>query len=265
MRKWNVVLAGMGLTVAAAAPGIALAETSGAAPVLPVMGKAFGGVRTGMRPGTSVHRWGPRMQGRWYAGWYAPGGWGAYRRPIVGYVLPRYWVGSGFLISNYGAYDLPTPGEGYRWSRYYDDAVMTDRHGRVVDHRGDVDWDGYDTLGDQDAPPPPGGWYDDGVTYGHGQEGRAERMADGRPGVDYDAPPYAPAAPYALPAPYVRREVRDGAVVTTTQGPGYIAGGYYYPAPTVTTVVIQPAVTTTYVKKTVAGVRPKHRAHCRCK
>lgn len=261
MGKWTIVLAGMGVAIAAAAPQIAFAETSGAAAMLPVMGKAFGGPRVGMRPGTTMHRWGPRVQGRWYGGWYAPGGWGAYRRPVAGYVLPRYWISNGFMLSNYGAYGLPAPGDGYRWSRYYDDAVMTDRYGRVVDYRDGVDWDGYDTLHDRDAPPPPGGWYDDGVTYGHGHEGRPDDRGDGRPGVDYDAPPYV------QPAPYVHREVQNGAVVTTTQEPGYIAGGYYYPAPTVTTVVIQPAVTTTrtYVTETGSRVRSKHRQHCRCK
>lgn len=281
MRKWNIVLAVMGVTFAPTLPGTASAGTAGAAATLPVAGKSFGGVRGGMRPDTTIHRWGPRFQGRWYAGWYAPGGWGGYRRPVVGYVLPSYWVRPGFMIQNYGFYGLPAPRDGYRWSRYYDDAVMTDRDGRVIDRRGDVDWEGYDTLGDRDD-----GWYDDGVTYDHGYEGRwsgtwrdkdgktfsgdyegrFEGHADDRPGVDYDAPPYA-AALAPLPAPYVYREVRDGAVITTTQEPGHIAGGYYYPAPTVTTVVIQPAMTTTrtYVTESVSRVRPRNRSHCRCK
>ena len=90
------------------------------------------------------HRWGPRHQGRWYAGWRAPGGWNAYRRPVVGYVLPRYWVSPNYYIANYGAYGLPAPAYGYGWSRYYDDAVMTDRYGRVTDYRSDIDWDRYE-------------------------------------------------------------------------------------------------------------------------
>ena len=92
----------------------------------------------------SGHRWGPRQQGRWYAGWRAPGGWSAYRRPVVGYVLPRYWVSPNYYIANYGAYGLPAPAYGYGWSRYYDDAVMTDRYGRVADYRSDIDWDRYE-------------------------------------------------------------------------------------------------------------------------
>lgn len=278
MRKWNVVLTVMGVALASTLPETGGAEVRGAAVTQPMVSKTFGGVRGGVRPGTTVHRWGPRFQGRWYAGWYAPGGWGSYRRPVVGYVLPRYWVSPGFVVPNYGAYGLPAPQAGYRWSRYYDDAVMTDRHGRVLDHRGDVDWEGYDTLRDQ-KDPVQDGWYDDGVTYDHGYEGRwsgtwhdkdgktfsgdyegrFEGKVDGGYGVDYDAPPYAA-------APYFHREVHDGTVVTTSQGPGYVAGGYYYPAPTVTTVVVQPTVTTTttYVTKSSSRVRPKNRSRCRC-
>jgi hypothetical protein len=69
------------------------------------------------------------------AGWRAPGGWNGYRRPVYGYVLPRYWVSPTYYIANYGTYGLPAPAYGYGWSRYYDDAVMTDRYGRVYDSR----------------------------------------------------------------------------------------------------------------------------------
>lgn len=103
----------------------------------------------GSRPG-GMHRWGPRPNGRWYAGWRAPGGWNGYRRPVRGYVLPRYWVSPAFFIPNYTVYGLPAPAYGYGWSRYYDDAVMTDRYGRVYDYRSDIDWGRYD------------GGYDDG-------------------------------------------------------------------------------------------------------
>jgi hypothetical protein len=127
-----------------------------------VMGKSFisPGVRHGgIRGGSTVHRWGPRFQGRWLAGWHAPGGWTAHRRPVVGYVLPSYWINPSYRIGNYGGYGLPAPVDGYGWSRYYDDAVMVDRHGRVRDHRSDVDWDAHDG-GDL----PRGAPYDDDVT-----------------------------------------------------------------------------------------------------
>ncbi|MDR7154444.1 Ni/Co efflux regulator RcnB [Sphingobium xenophagum] len=108
------------------------------------------------RPGghwNGTHRWGQRHNGRWLAGWHAPGGWNGYRRPVYGYVLPRYWVSPTYYIANYGAYGLPAPAYGYGWSRYYDDAVMTDRYGRVYDSRSNIDWGRYEGgYGPDDGP-----------------------------------------------------------------------------------------------------------------
>lgn len=98
------------------------------------------------------HRWGTRMNGRWYAGWYAPGGWQAYRRPVQGWALPRYWISPSFYIADFRTFGLPAPAYGHGWSRYYDDAVLTDRYGRVVDVRPAYDWDrygGYDDYYDE--------------------------------------------------------------------------------------------------------------------
>ncbi|MCI4589015.1 RcnB family protein [Sphingobium sp. BYY-5] len=113
---------------------------------------AFAGGNPGPRVSAAndMHRWGPRQNGRWYAGWRAPGGWAGYRRPVYGFILPRYWISPSYYIANYGAYGLPVPASGYGWSRYYDDAVMTDRYGRVYDYRNDIDWGRYE--GGYDAP-----------------------------------------------------------------------------------------------------------------
>lgn len=89
--------------------------------------------------------WGPHFNGRWVAGWRAPGGWAAYRHPVRGYVLPGYWINPGFYIGNYAVYGLAAPARGHGWSRYYDDAVLTDRDGRVVDAVPAFAWDRYDT------------------------------------------------------------------------------------------------------------------------
>ncbi|MFC3441131.1 RcnB family protein [Sphingobium rhizovicinum] len=333
------------------AAGITLAGA--AAPA--VAGKASGNW-SGPRPGTHMshpngnwasHRWGPRQNGRWFAGWGAPGGWGAYRRPVYGYVLPRYWISPSYYIANYGAYGLPTPAYGYGWSRYYDDAVMTDRYGRVYDSRSNLDWDRYEggyapdegayapprrdnglggaaigavvggvagnriagrgnrTAGTligagvgavagmaidkaedgprHSAPPPrrPGAAYDDGygyaddsVTSSNEYEGRwtgtwttddgrkVSGTYDGRfegdvrgAGVDYAAPPYGGAPHWGAGS------------VPAGQG-GYVSGGYFYPAPIVTTVTVQPEVvtttTTSYVTERV-GHRRKPVRSCRCK
>ena len=264
MRIWSIMLAGTGLALGLVTPAMA-GEAVASGAVLPMLGKGFSGMRmghSGMHRGTVMHRWGPRVQGRWFAGWYAPGGWGAYRRPVVGYVLPSYWVRPTYRIGNYGSYGLPAPVDGYGWSRYYDDAVMIDRDGRVLDHRGDIDWDAHDGDGAQPGVP-----YDDDVTAHdgpppppHEYEGRFEGEARSNYGVDYDAPPYA--APPAI----VHHGGPGAPVVTTTQAPGYIAGGYYYPGATTTTVVITPTVTTTsYVTEGSTHRRHGARRKCNCK
>ena len=112
-------------------------------------------------------RWGGRVGGRWYAGVYAPGGWTAYRRPVRGWVLPRYWFAPTFFINDYGAYGLGAPPQGYNWTRYYDDAVLVDGSGHVYDSVTGVNWDGrddgpdvaYDDHGPDGPPPPPGANY----------------------------------------------------------------------------------------------------------
>lgn len=147
----SITILGAGLALACAGgPAMAAGEGgAAAAAALPMMGKSYAGARSPVnhvRPGgaVTVHRWGARPNGRWHAGWNAPGGWKGYRRPVYGYVLPRYWISPSYHIGNYRAYGLPAPAYGYGWSRYYDDAVMTDRYGRVYDYRSDVDWGRYE-------------------------------------------------------------------------------------------------------------------------
>ncbi len=114
-------------------------------------GMNMGGVMNMPRPGGQEmggpRNWGGRQNGRWAGGWQAPGGWNAYRRPSVGYMLPSYWVNPSYYIGNYWNYGLSRPAYGYGWSRYYDDAVLTDRYGRVYDSAR-VDWDRYDRYDD---------------------------------------------------------------------------------------------------------------------
>lgn len=89
-------------------------------------------------------RWGGKVRGRWVGGNYAPGGWAAYRPPVRGWMLPRYWVAPSFFIQDWPVYGLTRPQPGYGWYRYYDDAVLADGDGRVHDVRSGLDWDARD-------------------------------------------------------------------------------------------------------------------------
>ena len=113
---------------------------------------------------------------RWQGGTGAPGGWDAYRRPGYGDQLPRYWMDGAYWVDA-RAFRLPRPAAGFGWSRYYDDAVLTDQWGRVYDVRPAYDWDhhGRKYRGRRD------GWFS-GDNYARGphwQAGGSEtRYAD---------------------------------------------------------------------------------------
>ena len=88
--------------------------------------------------------WGGKRDGRWIGGADAPGGWNAYRPAFRGYVLPSYWTQPNFAISDYSRFGFAQPQIGFGWSRYYDDAVLSDRSGRVFDTIRNVNWDRFD-------------------------------------------------------------------------------------------------------------------------
>lgn len=193
-------------------------------------GNGGGGWNGGGHPGGGS-RWGGRTNGRWSAGWNAPGGWNGYRRPSRGWRLPSYWFTPSYFISDYGLYGLAPPPYGYNWSRYYDDAVLVDGSGRVRDYVGGLDWDQYDNGYDN-------GYGDDDGYQGQGGYGAGAPYPPPAGGPGYDGPP--PTA---------------GGVTTYSSGGGYYASGYYYPPAVTTTVTIQqaPSVTTTtteYVETT---------------
>ncbi|WP_340264209.1 RcnB family protein [Sphingobium mellinum] len=271
MRFRNIMLGSVALGLAA--PGLA----TGTTPMGSSTARSFSTrpVHDALPNGAAVRRWGAPVQGRWFAGWYAPGGWAAYRRPALGYVLPTYWMSPAYRIQDYPAYGLPAPPPGYGWSRYYDDAVMTDGDGHVRDQRHDMDWGkdgsppsptiGYDDdVTAPDGPPPhefegrwTGSWRDENGRVFNGEyQGRFEGDVRSSYGADYDAPPYAlPSA--AATAPIVHQSGPGAPVVTTTQAPGHYAGGYYFPGATTTTIVVQPAVTTTKTYVTESVSRPR--------
>jgi len=116
-------------------------------------------------PPVRPDRWGSKVGGRWWGGANAPGGWPAYRRPVRGMVVPGYWNSPRFGVSDWAVYRLPQPPVGYRWTRYYDDAVLIDPRGAVYDSVHDVDWDGAARAGHAGGypPPPPPVRRDDGL------------------------------------------------------------------------------------------------------
>lgn len=133
----------------------------------------------GVRPGPGYWgatrpAWGGRWNGRWMGGWRAPGGWGGYVRPARGYVLPSYWVAPQFGIANYASYGLSAPPYGYNWSRYYDDAVLADGHGRVWDSVSGVEWNDYE----------------EGYSDGYEDGARGDEYAGGGAGVTYGGATY---------------------------------------------------------------------------
>lgn len=150
------------------------------------------------------HRWGSKVGGHWWGGVNAPGGWNGYRRPYRGYALPGYWQSPRFGIDEWSTYGLSQPANGYRWMRYYDDAVLVDAGGSVYDTVGGLDWDRYD-----------GGYDSDETVYaGPGDRGGYAQPVYAQPA--YAQPAYAQPA-YARPAP------------PPSYGAGYAQPGYAQP------------------------------------
>lgn len=199
-------------------------------------------------------RWGGRVGGRWIGGMQAPGGWNAYRRPGRGFALPRYWFAPSFFIGNFANYGLAPPPLGYRWSRYYDDAVLVDGGGRVYDSVQGIGWDDEDGAGDgyyADGQPGYGAPYAaPGIGYQGEYQGSYE--VNGRRGYQQgrQSGRYLPQPP-----------VQSSAVIQPLYPQGYTqtwsaGSGYYYPGGVTTTITVQqaPVVTTTvteYIEETV--------------
>lgn len=108
-----------------------------------------------------------------------------------GFVIPPFFFGSQFYVDDWQAYGFSDPGPDGRWIRYYDDAYLIDRDGRIVDSRDGMDWGrhgddwddddgmpvhrrhgggdyGYAYGGGYGGPPMQGGGYAYGGGYGYG-------------------------------------------------------------------------------------------------
>lgn len=82
-------------------------------------------------------------RGAFHVGRYIPPrDWGyGYRRFSIGVIMPSYFWGQNYWLSDPWDYRLPPAYGPYRWVRYYDDVVLIDiRTGRVVDMIPDFFW-----------------------------------------------------------------------------------------------------------------------------
>lgn len=128
-----------------------------------------------------------------------PTGAPAYVRPFRGFVLPRVWIAPSYYITNWQGYGLPRPAQGFGWSRYYDDAVLTDRSGQVYDSVQGVNWQaaqaGSSTVVTQTYSPDYDPYnYDESLLLGGDNVVQGTHWAQGPdhvPGLDYetDMPP----------------------------------------------------------------------------
>ncbi|MGE3395534.1 MAG: RcnB family protein [Sphingomonas sp.] len=149
-----------------------------------------GGHRGGVRVGGGAH-----FRGGWGGGVHIPRGHfrpgrGFPRRLARGGFIHPYWFGPQFYITNWQGYGFADPGEDQRWVRYYDDAYLIDRGGRVVDSREGLDWDQYGERWELDNGIPsyygrnefqPGD-----EDYAYVEQRGAERYADARGRHDRD-------------------------------------------------------------------------------
>jgi Ni/Co efflux regulator RcnB len=173
----------------------------------------------GHRPNVVVHHGGGRAMhmGRNFQ-----------RRLNRGFVVNPFWFGPQFHIGNWQSYGFVAPGADQRWIRYYDDAYLIDRGGRVVDTRYGLDWDQYgEEWAMEDGIPAYRGsrdWRPDADDYEWAERSEGHE----RHGEDHVRGPYGPPMP----------DHGYGHSQTQVYGGGYGYGYYAYP------IIIETTVTT---------------------
>lgn len=177
------------------------------------------------------------------------------RRIDRGGFVPGFWFGPQFQISNWSMYGFSEPGDDERWVRYYDDAYLIGRDGRVRDGRYGMDWDRYGDDWDYDDNGVPiragdddyerGDWDDDWAD----EDRRDGRRHDRRRGYGHHGPPMPPPG----------------------YGYGYGYGGYGYgygwgwgPVIVTETIVTTAPVVETRVYYETVKVAPRKVRRCNC-
>lgn len=200
-------------------------------------------------PGMAMHHRGDRMMMMRHHG---VRNFSRYQRFNRGGFLPQIWWGPQFQISNWSRYGLPQPMPGCRWMRYYDDALMVDGAGRIIDGRWGMNWDRWGNEWDYGPDGAPiyvgdGDYYGE-EDYAWGGEGR---------GYGYGPPPPPPG--YGAPCAQT--------CTSTYAYPGYGYGwGWGYGAGMVvteTTVTTSPSVVTETIYEEEVVRERSHRAKAR--
>lgn len=196
---------------------VALAFLPASAAAQPRAGQA-GQHHAGARVGAQAHHRGATSHRRF----------GDVQRFRRGHFVPPAWMGPRFQVRRWQTYGLPAPRAGWRWVRYYDDALLLDHRGRVMDGRYGLDWDRY---GDRWAYDERGAPYyaDDPYSEDYVDEAdyHAPRRGRGHPRGGWDYSDYGncecgpgPGYPPPPPPPYGHNPY----------GYGYGHGSYGYGA-----------------------------------
>ena len=185
-----------------------------------------------------------------------------FRHMRRGLIVPQFWWGPQFQVNNWQLYGFADPGPDGRWIRYYDDAYLIDRDGRIRDSREGLDWDRYGEQWEMaDGIPAYRGsrayrpgredeeWAEAHEGHmRHGEMGEMREMHMRREGPPMGPPPMGPAY---------------GGSYTQVYGGGGGYGNYAYP------IVIETTTTTgggqAYSEEVVEEYRTVRRAHHRAR
>jgi len=135
----------------------------------------------GWQAGAPGAGYAPQAQGYAPRPGFAPHGSSDYRRLDRGKRVPRAYMDPAYTVSDWNDWGFAPPGMGMRWVRYYDDGLLIDGDGRIVDERYGVDWNRGRGRGPRVA-------YAGGASYGYPASGGygyagGATVVGGAPGV----------------------------------------------------------------------------------